>query len=211
MPRKPALLLSLLNLVLRPRAGQTSAPSNQHVALPQHPLPSDREAWSVYWQVKGQRWRTEPEIDIRRQECLAQRRIILPDIEQGIFPFKDLKLSRADVEWLLATHENGRGPVNWSDESQWQRTGLDLRGADMSQQDLSNLPLTHMQGGLSGNDWLRSTPEQDRMAAVRMEEAILIQANLEGAKLNNAYLQGANFFRASLQEAKLSHACKSRN
>ena len=38
--------------------------------------------------------------------------------KQGVYPFKDIKLSRADIEWLLAMHEGGRGPVEWSDERQ---------------------------------------------------------------------------------------------
>ena len=62
--------------------------------------------------------------------------------KQGIYPFRGMKLSRADVEWLLATHENGRGPVNWSDEGQRGRKGLDLRGADLCQVDLMTSVLT---------------------------------------------------------------------
>ncbi len=54
-----------------------------------------------------QLWRTEPEIDTERQRYLAERRAIAPDIEQGIYPFRGIKLSRADVEWLLATHAHG--------------------------------------------------------------------------------------------------------
>src|SRR5438105_4474548 len=69
------------------------------------PLPAndDREGWKEHWKAQGQLWRTEPEIDAKRQENLAQRRLITPNIEQGIYPFKDIepKLSRADVEWLL--------------------------------------------------------------------------------------------------------------
>ncbi len=60
-------------------------------------------------------WRTEPEIDGERQQFLRQRLMIVPDIQQGIYPFKDVRLSRADVEWLLITHEQGRGPIEWSD------------------------------------------------------------------------------------------------
>jgi hypothetical protein len=41
------------------------------------------------------------EIDPKRQAKLAQCQAITPDIEQGIYPFKGMKLSRADVEWLL--------------------------------------------------------------------------------------------------------------
>ena len=102
----------------------------RQVAAVQHPSTGDAEAWQAYWKAQGQPWRTEPEIDKKRQEELTQRRAIVPDIEKGIYPFKDVKLSRADVEWLLATHEDGRGPIDWSDENQRERLGLDLRGGN---------------------------------------------------------------------------------
>src|SRR5690242_6345517 len=73
-------------------------------------------------------WRTEPEIGPARQEQLARCLATTPDITRGIYPFKGMKLSRADVEWLLAAHENGRGPGARSDEQQQNRQGLDLRG-----------------------------------------------------------------------------------
>src|SRR5713101_5784 len=94
----------------------------------QRPVNDDKEAWKKYWQAQGQPWRTESEIDVERQKYLAERRSITPNIEQGIYPFKDIKLNRADVEWLLATHDGGRGPIDWNDESQRERKGLDLRG-----------------------------------------------------------------------------------
>src|SRR3989442_9373931 len=74
-------------------------------------------------------WRTEPGIDTERQKFLADCLAITPDIQQGIYPFKDIKLTRADIEWLLITHEGGRGPVDWNDVQQRSRIGLDLRGA----------------------------------------------------------------------------------
>lgn len=79
----------------------------------QRPTTIDSEAWKIYWKTQGQLWRTEPEIDTERQAFLAERHRITPDVEQGIYPFKDVKLTRADVEWLLATHESEgiRGPV----------------------------------------------------------------------------------------------------
>jgi hypothetical protein len=98
------------------------------VLLPPRPTESDPDAWKVYWGAQGQPWRTEPEIDQQRQTELAQRRAIAPTIEQGIYPFQGMKLSRADIEWLLATHEHGRGPVDWQDPRQRTREGLDLRG-----------------------------------------------------------------------------------
>ena|SRR2546426_3085640 len=65
------------------------------------PANGDKAAWKAHWKDQEQSWRTEPEIDEERQLYLAKRRVIVPSIEQGIYPFKDIKLTRADVEWLL--------------------------------------------------------------------------------------------------------------
>src|SRR5260370_10105651 len=136
----------------KPRRSRKTYTANQEndkqASIRQRPTNEDREAWKAYWQARGQLWRTEPEIDGERQKYLAERRSIVPDIEKGIYPFKDIKLSRADVEWLLATHENRRGPVDWSDESQREREGLDLRGADLRKVDLNHLPLARIRAGL---------------------------------------------------------------
>jgi len=123
----------------------------------QRPPNEDKKAWKVYWRVQGQTWRTEPEIDTKRQKYLTEQRSVKPDIEGGIYPFKDIepKLTRADVEWLLATHENGQGPIDWSDESHRRRIGLDLRGAILSKLDLSSLPLSSIQGGFRQRVFLR--------------------------------------------------------
>ena len=92
----------------RSRLTNTANQQNGKQALAAlRPAIEDTEVWKAYWTVQGQPWRTEPEIDEERREYLAERRSIKPDIEQGIYPFKAIKLSRADVEWLLATHENG--------------------------------------------------------------------------------------------------------
>src|SRR5437868_10700710 len=127
-----------------------SEQDGKQVATLQRPTTDDPKAWKVYWEAHGQPWRTEPEIDTERQEYLAERRAIVPDTVKGIYPFKGVRLSRADVEWLLATHENGRGPVDWNDESQWKREGLDIRGAVLYEEDLSHLPLAKIEGGLYG-------------------------------------------------------------
>jgi uncharacterized protein YjbI with pentapeptide repeats len=182
--------------------------SNQASTL-KRPINDDEEVWRAYWRSQEQAlgpWRMEPEIDSDRQKYLTERRSITANIEQGIYSFKDIKLNRADVEWLLATHENGQGPVNWSDESQRKREGLDLRGANLQGEDLRGLPLACMIGGLTGRTWFYASPEQCDMAAVRMKGAILIQAHLEGAKLNQAYLERANLFRANLEEAEFRAA-----
>ena len=161
-------------------------------------------------------WRTEPEIELERQRFLAGCLATIPDVKQGIYPFKDIKLTRADIEWLLVRHEEGRGPIDWYDEQQRKRLGLDLRGADLRQINLRNLPLARMYGGLTRNEWLLATLEQREMAAVHLEqanlseahleEAILQGAHLERATLRGVYMQGANLFRAHLNDAYLREA-----
>src|SRR6266699_2136777 len=120
----------------------------------------DREEWKAYWNAQGQPWRTEPEIEPERQKYLNERRNISPDIEKGIYPFKDINLSRADVEWLLATHENGRGPIEWSNEVKWKRERrkrLDLCGANLRQINLRDLPLTNIRGGIAVHERGKAT------------------------------------------------------
>ena len=174
--------------------------------LTPHPITADRNVWSTHWTAHGQPWRTEPEIDQERQAELAQSRTIAPDVERGLYPFKGMKLSRADVEWLLATHEQGRGPVDWSDETQREREGLDLRGADLRRADLQNLPLAGMRGGLYHDARARATAEQYEMATVHLEGADLSKAHLEGANLFRAHVEEARLYLASLKKAYLREA-----
>jgi hypothetical protein len=76
-------------------------PTQQAVRVHPQSSPTSPEEWRQHWQQQDQPWRTEPEIDAKRQEELSKRRTIIPDIEKGIYPFKGMKLSRADAEWLL--------------------------------------------------------------------------------------------------------------
>ncbi len=132
---------------------------------PKRPTTNDTKAWGGYWTALSMPWRTEPEIDAGRQAFLTERRMTVVDEEQDIYPFADMALSRADIEWLLATHESGAmvGPVDWSDESQRGREGLDLRRARLGRieaarheadgktlaLDLSYLPLAGLRAGAS--------------------------------------------------------------
>jgi len=176
--------------------------AKQHVQLSQRPHPDDRDAWHSYWKEQGQPWRKEPEIDLQRQAGLLQRRAIVPDIERGIYPFKGVKLSRADMEWLLATHDNKRGPVDWNDAHQRERHGLDLRGADLSNADLKGLPLARLLAGLIFyGKWSFETAEQRNIAGAHLEGVDLQETHLEGANLLGAHLERANLFRAYLERA----------
>jgi uncharacterized protein YjbI with pentapeptide repeats len=177
------------------------------------PTNDERDAWRAYWRQRGQPWRTEPEIPTERQAYLNERHGITPDIKQGIYPFKDLepKLTRADIEWLLATHENGRGPIDWKDESQRDRLGLDLRGADLSGTardpfDLLGLPLARTQFGLTEREGSDVTVQAATLAGANLTFADLSVANIQGAYLSYANLQGVVFFRADLQGSYLGHA-----
>lgn len=177
---------------------------SQSPTLSQRPANDDKWAWLEYWLDQGLPWRHEPEIDAERQKYLTERRKIKPDRDQGNYPFRDIKLTRADVEWLLATHDNGRGPVNWSDESQRNREGLDLRGADLRGVDLSYLPFA---GLIAGNDRIMFTENNLNEAwQIHLEGADLSNAHLEKANLSNAHLEEANLFRAHLEGADLFRA-----
>jgi hypothetical protein len=197
--------------------------SDEPKAEPQRPTSNDdRNAWKAYWQAQGMPWRTEPEIDAARQAYLAECRAIEPDIERGIYPFRDergsIQLTRADVEWLLATHESGgvRGPVRWDDAKQQQRHGLDVRGAHLGGANISALPLARMRAGLTEAEARVATSQQVRLAAVHLEQANLRVAQLQGAALawgrldaadvTGADLTGADLFAAHLEGANLTAA-----
>lgn len=63
-------------------------------------VPHSFDSWPDYWKAQGMPWRTEPDIDEERQAYLAARRAVKPNIEKGIYPFRDengsIKLTRAD-------------------------------------------------------------------------------------------------------------------
>jgi uncharacterized protein YjbI with pentapeptide repeats len=196
----------------------------------EHPAPEGYTSWPKYWTAQGTPWRTEPEIDTERQRFLAERRNIQPDIEQGLYPYKNIRLTRADVEWLLATHESGgmRGPLNWAIESKHlptgsneqilmalglfgeRRWGLDLRGADLHGVDMSYLPLACTRFGQSSfgraQDILASIASIPMDSLDRETEEAGAAARLQGAVFNNAHLEGSDFSRALLIGAHFSRA-----
>ena len=179
--------------------------SNIQISTISRPAIANRNEWIAYWKALGQEWRTEPEIDMERQDFLAQHLAIKVDLDEGIYQFRGVKLNRADVEWLLAQHEDGRGPVNWRDPEHFTRVGIDLRGADLRGANLRALPLSHMLGGLNGRERNRAQEGRD-MAAVHLEGAILSEAHLERAELYMAHLERTDFFKARLAGASLRKA-----
>src|SRR2546430_7684802 len=113
---------------------------------------NDCDLWRDYWRKQKQPWRTEPEIEVQRQAELVQYSHTLADSEQGHYPFKDTKLTRADIEWLLAAHEDERPFMNEKDQEPGTQEELDLRGANLRKMRLSGLPLKNVRGGLPQED-----------------------------------------------------------
>lgn len=149
-----------------------------------------------------QPWQIAKPISDSREHELRARLTIQPNTVLGVYPFKGMKLSRADVEWLLAAHERGRGPVDWNDRDQRSRLGLDLRGADLSETDLSGLPLANLIGALDFSD-RHVTTEQRLAAAICLDGANCRGIHLEGARLQNVSAKRVRFQGAFLQEAVL--------
>src|SRR5437899_375795 len=137
---------------------------------PPRPGANDPVAWQAYWKVRGMPWRRDPEIDEDRKVELAQLRESSSDS-----PFRYTSLSRADVEWLLETHEFMLD-LAWAD-----LVGASLQGAHL---DNANLQEAHLDNA-------------------NLQEAELREANLQEAHLDNANLQGASLWKANLQGAEL--------
>lgn len=184
----------------------------------ERPTGDDPVAWSEYWGNLGQSWRTQPEIDPTRQEYLTERRTIQPDLVQGMYPFRGVALTRADVEWLLAAHDSGLGyigPIIWADEegpSHDSRRGLDLRGALLDDVDLSGLPLAELVAMLLLSeknvvmDAVSSSDEATEIiwrAQTHFERASFRGAHLEGAFLVECLMSGADFSGANLTRTVL--------
>jgi uncharacterized protein YjbI with pentapeptide repeats len=150
-------------------------------------------------------WRTQPEIGRERQEYLTECLAIRPNVELGVYRFKGIELNRADVEWLLERRNSHGLPVQ-STERQVQTEELDLRGANLRQVNLAGLPLTHLRGGLSLDEWLLATFEQRDMAGIHLEGANLDQADLRGGYLCSAHLADASLKQVFLDQADLAGA-----
>ncbi len=167
----------------------------------QRPTTDDRAEWKAFWAAQGMPWRTEPEIDEERQQYLTERRNVQGDIARNICPFRDrntsIKLTRADVEWLLATHEDGRGPVIWDDVSQSEREGVDLGGADLSGTQLEGLPLT-------ASLLYYALIEDANLSNAHLERAELFKARLAGARLEKVHAEYARLTEAHLERASVS-------
>ena len=135
------------------------------------------------------------------------------NITTGTYPFSQLssdsRLTRADVEYLLASHEDGRGPVIWSEEQsrpEKMRDSIDFRGTILDGLDLSKLPLTRAIFGLRWNERLEATEEQQIMAAASLVGTNLWGANLEGIRGHRIDLRAACLAHTYMEKAQLRYA-----
>lgn len=117
-----------------------------------------------------------------------------------------MKLSRADVEWLLSTATKDSEPGDGRNESQKPGSGLDLRGADLRYADLHPLPMSHLQGSLTPQEWEEATTGQRSAATVLLTGANLSEAHLEYADLIGVHLENASLTDAHLAYANLAQS-----
>ncbi len=175
-------------------------------SAPAHPALNDRAGWRAYWDAQGQPWRTEPEIGPKRQAVLAERRDQAIQAGDTVgaatsAPFMGVKLDRADVEWLLATHESRgiRGPVEADDPAQRLREGPNLQSADLRQAKLTGLPLARAN--------LSSTKlDHANCSQAHLERASFVGSQCAGASFTRAWLIDASFRSANLRDALFTEA-----
>jgi hypothetical protein len=69
-------------------------------------VPGNFPSWRSYWLAQGTPWRKYPEIDEDRQHFLSEQQASAAQSGRSVYLFKDIGLTVADVEWLLAKHLN---------------------------------------------------------------------------------------------------------
>ncbi len=163
---------------------------------------NDPDGWRIYWKACGQPWRVEPEIPLHRRR-------IKPNKDTHSYPFSQFRLTRADIEWLLATHEQGKGPVDYRAKGWGTRCGIEVRGADVRGVNLQGLPLSGLLGGYVDEDGVTTgrcqllSDTSLAEAGVHLEGANLSHAELAGSCLAGAHLEKAKLFQAALYYADL--------
>ncbi len=182
-----------------------SEQDNGQIATLQQPMTDNREDWKIYWEAKGQPWRTEPEIDSERRKYLTMRRSAVADTENEVYPFKDVRLSRADIEWLSVSQDRQK----LLNENRRAGKGMDLRGAILDHLDLSSLPLEDVDlshAHVEGSDLKYVHLERANLFNTHLERACLLGAYLREATLVMANLHGVELRWGRLQNANLAHA-----
>ena len=186
----------------------------------QQPDTDDPEAWQAYWDARGMRYRRDPEISEDRQAAFTQLQQLRSDA-----PFREIELSRADVEWLFWNSRTNRTNGEGETESIAKKLGLesfelgfgpdpDLTGAVFINAKLDYLyyPAAKLQnasfyeGNLEFAFLVGADLRNADLRYANLKNAFLSDANLQGAMLDDADLQGANLSDAQLQGATLLRA-----
>jgi len=123
----------------------------------------------------------KPDADEYYQKYLAKLRDIVPTIRRNTYPFKGIRLTRANIEALLKVHRHWQVSEDQNNQHQSKLQKLDLRGADLHKLDLRGLPLKEID--FSGAN----------LRGVHLEEA-----DLSEVKLRCTHLEGANLSKANL-------------
>src|SRR6266480_4929340 len=123
----------------------------------------------------------KPDPDDYYQKYLAKFRNIVPAIRRNTYPFKGIRLSRANVEALLQVHHDWQASVSQNNHCQWEPKVLDLRGANLQKVDLRRFSLK----------WID-------FRGANLRGAHLEGADLSGVKLRFTHLEGANLSKANL-------------
>ncbi|HEX8035384.1 MAG TPA: pentapeptide repeat-containing protein [Ktedonobacterales bacterium] len=204
--------------------------------VPQRPTSNDdSEGWKAYWAAQGMPWRTEPEIEAERQRFLAEKQASGPGFDRHPYPLDGTKLGRADVEWLLATHqrEGFQGPIEWRDERQRGEAGAGMADEPKSEQPAETKPTpddseptperqAELQAAYEANVAAGKAPYAGVEIRTRGELRWVMQerrwssevelpegyerAILSGANLRDASLSGADLRGANLSSARLRGA-----
>jgi len=194
----------------------------------EHPKPEDRPAWKQYWEKRGQNWRTEPEVDKKRQDELTRflnnsipeftfklpqviqthfepgsgGSIVHQNPDQELHPLR-MRLNRADVEWLLSSRLQSSDSIDREGLDQIDIDWLNLAWADMHEVDLHGLPLIKVS---FWNAYMQGTMlHSANLESCNLQDAHLEYANLIKANLKNAKVGGAYFDEALLNEAHLEN------
>lgn len=122
-----------------------------------------------------------PVVDDYYQKYLAKLRNIVPAIRRNTYPFKGIRLSRANVERLLQAHHDWQASVSQNNSLQWEPKVLDLRGANLQKVDLRRFSLKLID-----------------FSGANLRGAHLEGADLSGVKLRFTHLEGANLSKANL-------------
>ncbi len=162
----------------------------------QRPTSSNKKAWIEYWGDHGQPWRKEPEIDAERQKYLTELQEVsynsTEDITEGIVPFKGIRMSRADVEWLIATlrdeSEGSESMYLKGKPLMWIRLPVFLSGADLRGVNLSRLPL-----------------EKVDLSDCHLEGVDLTRSQMGGTNLRGAFFDAATKLNDIVLESSKHH------